>query len=379
MKALLVGASSIAGIENFGDLLLADIYESWIKEAVPGIEVSRLEYRGFLKARDAIEQATGRADFVVFNGGGYFGEKPFKANNPLKAYALKQAWGIRNDDLYGNSFRAAKRRSKPVLISGVEAGPISSPLLRRAVRGLFDYASFCSVRNVESHRFLSEIGCRSDRIHVAPDSALSIRRDEQLDSENAVRLDGGAMQSIRIGLHVHEMIDLQQEIKVARIVRDISARLGGRPIEVFYVHDQRKNGVYHERSLDAERRIRSVLSDLNVIEFSTASQLIADLHAIHLLVTTKLHCGIVARALGIPVLSIPTHTKTARFYSYLNESYRCQPIDTFVAKGVPQLVIGEVKAALSGNWSPIDGGYVSMVRESRDRFVAAVIQVAKQV
>lgn len=379
MKALLVGASSIAGIENFGDLLLADIYESWIEEAVPGIEVSRLEYRGFLKSRDAIEQATGRADFVVFNGGGYFGEKPFKANNPLKAYALKQAWGIRNDDLYGSSFRAARRRGKPVLISGVEAGPISSPLFRRTVRGLFDHASFCSVRNVESHRFLGEIGCRSDRIHVAPDSALSICRNERLDGENAIRMTGDAAQAIRIGLHVHKLIEPQQEIKVARIVRDISARLGGRPVEVFYVHDQRKNGVYHERSLDAERRIRSVLSDLNVIEFYSASQLIGDLHALHLLVTTKLHCGIVARALGIPVLSIPTHTKTARFYSYLNESYRCQPVNIFAEGGVPQLVIDEVEAAIAGKWSQVGDGYLDMVRESHDRFVAAVREVSRRV
>src|SRR5690606_8675741 len=47
-----------------------------------------------------------------------------------------------------------------------------------------------------------------------------------------------------------------------------------------------------------------------------------------MVVTDKLHVGIVARALGTTSLAVPTHQKTKRFYDQLCASEDCIPMDT---------------------------------------------------
>jgi polysaccharide pyruvyl transferase WcaK-like protein len=64
--------------------------------------------------------------------------------------------------------------------------------------------------------------------------------------------------------------------------------------------------------------------------------LTAQLGAADLVVTTKLHVGIVAAALGTPVLSFPFHAKVPRLYRQLESPERCVPLDLVTPERVEE-------------------------------------------
>jgi polysaccharide pyruvyl transferase WcaK-like protein len=375
MKIALIGASSIKSIKNFGDLLLADIYESWIRQAVPDADVRRVEYRGLGKSRWSVRNMAQWADCIVFNGGGYFSEKPFEGSNIVKKLMLKQAWGVRNYDLYGEMLHAARRFGKPILASGIEVGPITSPLLRRVVRSLFTYSCFSSVRNNDSREYLGQLGCCTENIRVAPDSALSIQR--RTSTEGLARTHS-ALGPLRIGLHLHKLKEYNEAKIVADIIHAVVKASDCTVCEVVYLHDQTKQDVIPVRSIRAEHQLRQCLPRLQTILFTSPANLISELHTCHLLLTTKLHCGIVARAIGTPVLAIPSHPKTSRFYDYIGERFRCTRFQELAYNGLPEGILHEVNLGLRGTWSNINESLITALRSLRSEFRSAVRTLASR-
>jgi polysaccharide pyruvyl transferase WcaK-like protein len=372
MKVALIGASSIKAIKNFGDLLLADIYEAWIKQAVPDADVRRVEYHGLGKSRLSVRNTAHWADCVVFNGGGYFSEKPLEGSNIAKRLLLKQAWGVRNYDLYGGMLNAARRFGKPILASGIEVGPISSPLLRSAVHSLFMYSCFSSVRNHESLQYLGQLGCCTKHIRVAPDSALSIQR---CVSSNGLALNLSKPGHLRIGVHLHQLKRYNDAQIIANIVNAVIKQSNSTFCEVVYLHDQTKQNVSPERSMRAERQLTELLPQLQTIHFTSPAKLIDELHKCHLLLTTKLHCGIVSRSIGMPVLSIPSHPKTSRFYEYIGERFRCTRIQELAYSGLPESILQEVNLAMRGTWSNVNESFITSLCNMRSEFCSALRRV----
>jgi hypothetical protein len=191
--------------DNFGDMLLLQIYVRWIRECVPGCRVVLPFFPGRLTG---LISADGRgvtellrASALVYGGGGYFGEP----NSGRGWWALRNSWrhvpvGI-----------IAKMRGIPIAISGVGAGPLTSGLARRLFVSLFRWSSVASVRDPESKAYLGEYGVDASRLVVTADAALSLRDsdvppDALREAEHALR---GLPGTWRIGFNVAHALKLR--------------------------------------------------------------------------------------------------------------------------------------------------------------------------
>jgi polysaccharide pyruvyl transferase WcaK-like protein len=60
--------------------------------------------------------------------------------------------------------------------------------------------------------------------------------------------------------------------------------------------------------------------------------------------TTKLHVGVVARALGVPTLAVGSHPKIRRFYEAIGEGELCGTANLFLREGFPELALVSVRS-----------------------------------
>src|SRR5690606_12928160 len=75
---------------------------------------------------------------------------------------------------------------------------------------------------------------------------------------------------------------------------------------------------------DPARTLRSEFPDRCVfVSKRDPWDLLALINLLDLVITTKLHVGIVAVALATPVLAFPYHPKVTRFYDQIQASDRC--------------------------------------------------------
>src|SRR5690606_18311259 len=79
---------------------------------------------------------------------------------------------------------------------------------------------------------------------------------------------------------------------------------------------------FHKENYDylAETLVKQEFDEDTVVSFKyeNPSHLIALINELDIVITTKLHCGIVANCLGKYTLSISVHNKTMRLYKQLN-------------------------------------------------------------
>lgn len=369
-KIVMCGASSLVDIENFGDQLLKDLYGKWVVDSLPGVELVYLECNGFLRKKPAWNKAFDSSDALVFNGGGYFGEKPFLKDNKVKAWLKKIAWGARNNNLYGAAFRMAKEKGIPVLVSGVEVGPISEPFFKKCVGGVLDYSSYVAVRNPVSYENSKKLAKKNSNINLYVDSAMSINTEmlPDLYSDFHQHVNAKNEKEFMLGVHVHEIASddhLSGFIKIIEMLREnVSSE---KLIKVVFIHDQKKHGRHPARSVDAQVKLQEYFKGMEVLEYSTPSYLLANLVNFDLIVTTKLHLGIVSRALSIPVISCPSHTiKTKRFYAFIGESEMCESVDYFCRNGLPEEIKSYVKS--DGGSMPVKDDVKKSAELSKNMF-----------
>ncbi|WP_111656355.1 polysaccharide pyruvyl transferase family protein [Isoalcanivorax indicus] len=339
-KVVFCGASSIYGIDNFGDQLLRDLYMSWVKEVCPKAEMEFLMHKGLYSRKGDWVKSISSADLLVFNGGGYFGEKPFLNDGWIKKIIKKMAWGLRNDDVYGSAFRIAEAQSVPVVISGVEVGPISNPIFRRVVARAINYSSYCCVRNGESHSNAISMAIKGKKVNLAVDSAMSIDRDRinDLYPESLPSRVDRADRFFMLGLHVHELTDCADVNYFKGLVSKVRDEIpNGYELKIVVIHDQKKAGQHPARSADAERLLVNAIDIDHVLSYQEPGQLLKEVSELDLVITTKLHLGIVARSLSVPVISCPSHViKTKRFYDYIEELDFCDYNKEGFKDGLPE-------------------------------------------
>jgi hypothetical protein len=95
---------------------------------------------------------------------------------------------------------------------------------------------------------------------------------------------------------------------------------------VFFLDEGAGRGESYHVTRMAREIERRVAAPAVVVPYRDPDQVLGVIKALDLVITTKLHVGIVACALGTSVLAFPAHQKTRRFYEQIGAADRCLPL-----------------------------------------------------
>lgn len=311
-------------IDNFGDTVLVATFANWIRELLPSSRIllpgANRQVVDCVKAEGAsLVRAPFESDAIVYAGGGYLGEPP---RNPHRWAARF----VRKHPYLGLAARAAQR---PYAIIGVGVGPLTNRVARYLTVAVCNGAAKLAVRDEPSKAYLVDYGVDPDRILVTADTAIALASSD-IPSEAhtaASELLDWAKDSTVIGVHLS--FTTAQEPKIADVVGELDRFISSRSdVSVVCIID--RQNAWEQLQTGNELRRRHP-DRVRVIPYTGAWNLAAVIDQVDLIVTTKLHVGIVAVALGTPVISIPVHPKVPRFYSQIGAVDACHPLRQIVA------------------------------------------------
>lgn len=294
---------------NFGDTLILWIIKTWIEEANQDFKVVLPFVNSKLEAFEILEKENGKekledADALIFGPGGYFGEPPW-------GFLRKLRWTFRNYKRHLKWNRILYKNKIPYAIIGVGVGPLSFGFMRRKVVKLFKNAAIISVRDKYSKQYLIDWGIETSKIQVVSDVALTLSPKKDVNTKVSTRET--------VGIHLNNLskytVDKQEAIIDFVIDLDNSH-------DLFLIEDVR-NQVDFNKEGNVGYILKSKGLTPKVLKYERPSKLIENLSSFNYLITSKLHVGIVGYATGIPVLSIPFHSKTIRFYEQIKRDRFC--------------------------------------------------------
>ena len=314
MRVLLHGAINMS---NYGDYLFAELFYNHLldKGITPefyshpkyGISDYFSKYLKYLPDRQNYKEIMRSCDCLVYISGGYFTEP--RSGGLFAEY--------KRIERYFSPAKYFIRANKPIYILGVGAGPFENRPYSRMAKSIIEYASTVTMRDEESTQYCREFSISKDIITTS-DTALVIG--------DYLRINKGAVQRFVVDsgkkmfvLH----IDSNSEVKtrISSIVRPAVIRFikSNPDYQLYLVADGRKRAsLYGEYS--------NMFNEVNpvVLIYDDPWELTRQIERADLIVTTKLHVGIVGSALGSSVVSFPfVPQKTKRFYKQIGESDRC--------------------------------------------------------
>ncbi len=309
VRVALHGALDLA---NFGDVLLGKIFAEWVREAgaiptCPGAAPA-------VAAELGTAAGTYRdADALLFIGGGYFGEPPGKPS-------MRWRWGYSMLRNHLQPAVGAWLRRRPWAIVGVGAGPVSNLAARAVLLSALGGAHALCVRDDESAAYLRAYGLRRE-LKVSADAALTIARRPLSDTATRAQanLSGKAAGRPIVAVHITRA---PGGADVEVLWQCLRSWLEGRNIHVALVLDQ-ANSAAAQRTVSEYAARTSGLPHASIHPYADVETTIGILASASLVITSKLHVGIVSAALSTPVLAVPYHSKTERFYRQLGTPERC--------------------------------------------------------
>lgn len=281
---------------NFGDTLLIKLLCDRVASIV-GPQNVYLAVDGLAEEQQAIgypvlpKEKKHLASHLLFAGGGYFGE-------PHGHFLERMKWSLRNQKRHLSWWRDFRNARCSIL--GVGYGPITDPLFRWRVKKLVKVADPVLLRDQESLSYL-----RCDKAKVCVDYALSIKgRVEPKDKRT-------------IGLHLYGIDDDRR----LEIINAVTTRY---PNEDIILLDDSGVSTSSEQLMTRVVKLRHGNS-VTTKSYEDVTALLELIDNCKLLITTKLHVGIVGIASGAKVISLPIHQKTIRLYRQLDLEAFCVP------------------------------------------------------
>lgn len=309
---------------NYGDILLIALCTQWIKSCRPhlsiGLPLASDKTRHLIRADTTGLGCVFSGEALIYAGGGYFGEPPWQ---PLK----RTLWGFRNYARHIPLGELVRIRHKPIAIIGVGVGPLLNPIYKKAILRLVDYANPVAVRDEESREYLVSHGISSTRVLTVADAALTLTpSDLPAFAVEAARTKlREALQPTRIGLHLQ--LPPGYEVERTAILGEIVNYLRmHQDVAVFLLSDNLEISKFQW----VKSQVLDVSSQFIFVPCNNHWELSALLGSLDVVITTKLHTGIVASGLGTPTIAIPYHPKVLRFFKQIRAEDRCVPIQTLV-------------------------------------------------
>lgn len=303
--------------DNFGDMLLMHLYRQWLEACAPEVEIrmpfvpAATQTRFDPGPRRGLAGLAG-ARLFVYGGGGYFGEPP---SNVAR-------WSLRLALRHLSPGLLAAMGGADVIVCGVGVGPLNHPLPRRMLTKLLARAVLIAVRDEPSRTTLVGLGVDSKLVIVTADAAMTLRVPD---------LPASSVSQARTFLrgvtgHPTLAVHMSQASAASGLADDVVRFARERPsLRVIAVTDQ----AHAAGQLSAQTELAARLPDQALTYvYRGPWELSALLAEMDMVITTKLHVGVVSVALGTAVRSYPVHTKTPRFYDQIDAANACRPLRT---------------------------------------------------
>lgn len=304
-KKIIVHCSTNAGSSNFGDVLFAYMVLNHLQELgyqTRFYELSEYNYNylyrihGFEEYTFSMEEA----DAAIYFAGGYFGEKKHeRIDLSIRHYVRFMPFG-----------KKVLRLNIPLSIIGIGAGEYLWFPSKQAVREICDYATVITTRDEESTHYLKSIGVKK-KLLTCSDIAQTLPNFSFLPNERIILQD----EFEYIFLHTNYMRDV-----ATLFCEGIKGFLVSHPnIKVIVGSDGITNidepFNIAVRSLGQERVIKYT--------YTNPENLCELLRQCKLVLTYKLHVGILSATFGSSVIAIAKHEKITRYYNQIGEIGRC--------------------------------------------------------
>ncbi len=322
-RLLIIGAY---GMTNLGDDAILAAMLAELRDAVPGATFAVVAQDLAALPNDAditpiafndlaIRAALDGADLLIIGGGGLLFDFRIRAS-------YDDFFSDRATNFYPH-YRAAliaHGRGIPIHLYAVGVGPLVGPVARDLTRTICDLASAITVRDRLSQIELQALGIPAARIEVTADPAVrlpvpAIRRDAGPPRVGFVIRNWfpitapGAVQLPHASAYLERYLDT-----FAAAADHVAAQRDGRPI-FFSV----QNEVDDDRHF-AERVLARMTHRDRALVIETAADhldLQAQLGALDLAVTTRLHGAIFAANVGVPAIGYNLNTKIRAFLTDL--------------------------------------------------------------
>ena len=314
MRVMLHGAINMS---NYGDYLFAELFGHALKKngaevvyyAHPkyGISDYFAKYLGVTPDRAGYKRAMEKSDALVFISGGYFVE-------PLRKTLFSEYRHIRR---YMDPAAYFMKAGKPIYISGVGAGPFENAAFSKKAKKVIEYASAVTVRNEESKKYCEDYGINKD-VTVTADTALLIKEYMDAEKKDVAGFETGDGEKMLL-FHIDGNPQVKSRLKdtAAPAVREF---LKKHPEYRLYLA---ADGV-KDRALYDEFAAVFAGCEPVILEYDDPWVFTRQIERADLIVTTKLHVGIVGSSFGCSVVSFPyVSNKTKRFYKQIGEEKRC--------------------------------------------------------
>lgn len=302
-KILLHGATN-CNSSNYGDYLYGELVYDYLKSK--GFEVDFYQPSEFFKKN--LENYENKkvnkkeADLIVYIPGGYFGEghnAKFKEN--LVQFLRFMPLGI-----------WASYRKTPMIVLGIGAGPINNILMKFGIKRICNNSSFVTTRDNTSFKALKKLCPKANIIECG----------DVIISKNTKKTETKQIQ---------EIMNMKKKIILVHYNHDKYA------LERFSecLNDFVKNNndylvvVASDSILEYDNEYYELFKqrfqhDSVHFIYEDPHEMTALLEKVNIVLTCKLHVGVVASLYGKSVIAAACHPgKTKRFYKQINQSDRC--------------------------------------------------------
>lgn len=306
MRILLHGATNGS---NFGDFIFADFFYKYLDRnnldvyfydgplyGIGDYFKNNIPYNKKKRFSNVF-----KCDLLVYLPGGYFGDTTSKLLDSLKRIIRYLSVGC-----------IFMLRKKPICIIGVGGGPVNNIVLKFFLKKIINYSAFVLFRDVETINYFRNIGC-SNNLKLSTDAAQMIRYynfikyadvDHTLNDEKKI-----------IFLHVFDDDKANQKLMI--VINEINQFIIEHSDYMIIIGCDWKN-----RTKIENLRIFNDIKSKNKAAYNYTSpfELAYLLSKVSLIITPKLHVGIIGSSFSKSVIAIPIHPqKVHRYYNQINE------------------------------------------------------------
>lgn len=308
-KNILLHGATNCDSSNYGDYIYADMIYNYLKKKCYNVnfyQPSEFFKKNLNDYTSNLNFNKKNADLIVYLPGGYFGEgqRPNFKENIIQFLRFMPLgiWGAFNN--------------KKMIVLAVGAGPLSNFFMKYGVKKICNASLLVTTRDYASYKCISNIS-HNKNLYNSGDLILTydvkfLKKDTvQIKTINKKRKN----RRILIIHYNHNLVALE---KFAEAINIFSSK---HP-EYFYV-------VTSDSILKSEEENLKLFKSKAKFDFfhflyDNPYELSSLLKISDLILTSKLHVGVIGALLNKSVISVACHyDKTSRFYSQIDESCRC--------------------------------------------------------
>ncbi len=321
-NVILHGATNCES-SNYGDYIYGEMVYGYLKEK--GLNVCFYQPSSFFEKnlKDYLKKQSidkREADLIIYIPGGYFGEgHQARFRDNLVQFIRFMPLGI-----------WASYKKIPMVVLGVGAGPNNCSFMNFGIRRICNSSKFVTVRDKESYEALKKLCPKANIIESgdliitrtlnATNQSSQIRRIEQVKNNRKVLL-------------VHYNHSKEALLKFAECVKEFTAK--HREYIVVVASD---SILEYEEEYFKEFESKAGIKCEHFI-YENPSEMTAFLKTIDVVLTCKLHVGVVGCSFGKSVVAVACHPeKTERFYSQIGDSGRCVSLFDVIPEEICELL-----------------------------------------